>query len=563
MRSDVCRNCFADLAPGAACRHCGEAGPVSDDAGDVLAPGTVIGGKFEVGRLLGRGGFGATYLAWDVNLQVRIAIKEFLPRQLAARGATGTQVVPYTSSRDAFDAGLQQFLGEARNLAQFRDHSNIIKVLDFFPENGTGYMVMEYLDGQTLDQYMAAAGRIAPGLALRLLVPVADALRACHAAGLIHRDISPDNIFLTGDGRIKVLDFGAARFAVGSQSTNLSVVLKEGFAPFEQYQRNGRQGPWTDIYALTATLYRLLTGALPVTAPDRVGGAPLPPLAAKGVAVSPGLQALVEKGMAIKAQQRYQTIESFLADLEKLPEFKEGVADPPRPKPGWRVAVAVATTLVLLGCGAFVWSLRDHPVNGPLPDSSVNAEPPKPEPATTALLTARPPVNDAHPKLLPVPDLHFNAPAQGPSIESMREYVKAAAQSLILISYQIARSAGAAKSLNRLQRLGHSETIDQTILTQQSILAQAAKDQDSYYNKYIAQVEWLGGHDAAGVDAAVELEAGNAAAFTIDRNDAAVNAQFAGAIPLMAKHVRLSRQGGLTRDVVMEDAGRLKAGGAK
>jgi len=309
----------------------------------------MLGGKYKVGRLLGRGGFGATYLAWDTNLQVRIAIKEFLPRQLAARLSGRTQVYPYTGSQDAFNIGLGQFLSEARNLAQFRDHPGIISVLDFFPENGTGYMVMEYLDGDTLEQYMTAKGPLGMRVILQLLIPIADALRACHAAGLIHRDISPDNIFLTRDGRVKLLDFGAARFAIGSRSTNLSVILKEGYAPFEQYQRNGRQGPWTDIYALTATLYRLLAGALPVTAPDRVAGAPLPPLSKKGIKLPPGLQALLDKGLAIRPEQRYQTIDAFLSDLKKvLPNLE------PHDRPGGRrnklmVSLVAAMGLLALG----------------------------------------------------------------------------------------------------------------------------------------------------------------------------------------------------------------------
>ena len=130
----------------------------------------MLGGKYEVGRLLGRGGFGATYLAWDANLRVRIAIKEFLPRQLATRVLGGTQVHPYPSSQDTFSIGLDQFLTEARNLAQFRDNPGIISVLDFFPENGTGYMVMEYLDGSTLEQYMIAHGRLDIQVVLQLLI---------------------------------------------------------------------------------------------------------------------------------------------------------------------------------------------------------------------------------------------------------------------------------------------------------------------------------------------------------------------------------------------------------
>jgi serine/threonine protein kinase len=316
MPDDFCHTCFVELAPGEICSRCGADTSSTDDAGDVLQPGSVLGAKYKIGRLLGRGGFGATYLAWDINLRVRKAIKEFLPRQLVSRVSGGGQVHPYSGSRDAFNVGLEQFLREARNLAQVRDNPVIIAVLDFFQENDTAYMVMEYLDGSTLEQYMTAKGRLDISVILELVVPVADALRACHAIGLIHRDIAPDNIFLTSDGRVKLLDFGAARFAIGSRSTNLSVILKEGYAPFEQYQRNGRQGPWTDIYALTATLYRLLTNELPTTAPDRVGGTRLPLPAEKGIKLAGGLQALLQKGLAIRPEERYQTVDAFLSDLK-------------------------------------------------------------------------------------------------------------------------------------------------------------------------------------------------------------------------------------------------------
>ena len=299
------------------------------EPGDVLYVGYVLEKKYKVGRLLGRGGFGATYLAQDLNLRVSVAIKEFLPRQLVARSPTGTRVYPYSGSEHAFRVGLDQFLSEARNLAKFRGHPGIISVLDFFPENGTGYMVMEYLDGNTLEQYIANVRRLDVQVALRLVVPVADALRACHAIGLIHRDVSPDNIFLTSDGQVKVLDFGAARFATGAQSTNLSVILKAGYAPFEQYQQNGRQGPWTDIYALTATLYRLVTGSLPVPAVDRVAAVPLPPASRKGVGVSAEFQALLDKGLALRSEQRYQTVDAFLADVQTVLAGYDHLPSPP------------------------------------------------------------------------------------------------------------------------------------------------------------------------------------------------------------------------------------------
>jgi serine/threonine protein kinase len=276
--------------------------------------GAILAGKFKVGRLLGRGGFGATYLAWDIGLRVRIAVKEFLPRQLAARAGAATEVTAFSGSEDVFNAAVQHFLSEARTLARFRDHPGIISVLDFFPENGTGYMVMEYLEGATLEHH--AVGRLDVAVALRLIAPVAEALRACHAVGLIHRDISPDAIFLTDDGRVKLVNFGSPRFAAGTLSSDLPVVLKDGYAPIEQYQRNGRQGPWTDLYALTTTLYRLLTGNRPVTAPDRNAGTKLPNPAEAGIEVSPPLQLLLNKGMAIRPEQRYPTTDAFLADLK-------------------------------------------------------------------------------------------------------------------------------------------------------------------------------------------------------------------------------------------------------
>ena len=553
MRSEFCHTCFADLTPGEICPRCGEDSSLGVDTGDVLVPGCVLVGKFKVGRLLGRGGFGATYLAWDINLRVRIAIKEFLPRQLAARASGETQVYPYTGSTDAFNVGLEQFLSEARNLAQFRDNPGIISVLDFFPQNGTGYMVMEYLDGSTLEQYLSTVGRLDIPVALQLLIPVADALRACHAVGLIHRDISPDNIFLTSDGRVKVLDFGAARFAIGARSANLSVILKEGYAPFEQYQRNGRQGPWTDIYALTATLYRLLTGDLPVTAPDRLGGTPLPPPSEKGVAISRGLQALLDKGMAIQAEQRYQTIDAFLSDLQAVlvapdpaPVSRRPSQDlGPIPRDGRRRGLIIAA---ICGIGlvggvaglAMVW-MRPEP----------RVEPKKEAPEPRVENTDRPPVS--------LPKTSSTS-----SLESMREYVRYAAQYQIQLRLALTQARGASNSLDKLKAIStQNETTSQLIQTQENLQNLAVSDRESVLNKYMAQVEWLSGHDEAAVDAAVKLEHDGAAAVTIDKGDADTKAQIIAAIDLLAPHVRAQRQKQLTRAAVIADSDRLNIRGSK
>ena len=561
MRSEFCHTCFADLAPGEKCPNCGDDQSSAQEQGDVLRPGSLLGGKYQVGRLLGRGGFGATYLAWDTNLQVRIAIKEYLPRPLAARASAGTQVQAYTGSSEAFNAGLQQFLSEARNLAQFRDHPGIISVLDFFPENGTGYMVMEYLDGRTLEQYIAAAGRLDVLVALQILVPVADALRACHAAGLIHRDISPDNIFLTSDGRVKVLDFGASRFAIGARSTNLSVILKEGFAPFEQYQRNGRQGAWTDLYALTATLYRLVTDELPVTAPDRVGGTPMPTLAEKGVKVSPELQALLDKGMAIPSDQRYQTVEAFLSDLQALPEMgRHGSSPSDRipevvglPKPKRPILPVAAGSIAALGVVALVVALlRSTPTPTPV------------KPGPPQQTTQQPPAQQQPSEPTPAQPQPQPRNSSTTPIEVMREYVRQAAQYQIQLRLALTQARGASNSLDRLRSIRvKNDTTNQLIGTEESLYNSAVADRENVLNRYMAQLDWLGQHDPAAVDTAVRLEHDNANTATIDKGDAESKAQIMVAVDLVAAHVRAQRQAQLSRAGVLADAERSNSGGTK
>jgi serine/threonine protein kinase len=611
MPLDFCHTCFIDLASGEICSRCGEDRSSIVDAGDVLHPGSMLAAKYKVGRLLGRGGFGATYLAWDLTLRRRVAIKEFLPRQLASRMSGGTQVRAYTGSQDAFNIGLEKFLEEARHLAQFGDHPGIIRVLDFFEENGTGYMVMEYLDGSTLDQYVTTAGRLDIPVILELLIPVADALRACHAAGLIHRDISPDNIFLTSDGRVKLLDFGAARAAIGSQSTNLSVILKEGYAPFEQYQRNGRQGPWTDIYALTATLYRLLTGALPVTAPDRVAGTPLPSPAEKGVRLLPRLQVLLDKGLAIRAEDRYQTIAAFLADLKAVIETVSEEADGRIQPDGrrWKLILTRAGAIGLAGGVAAlvaVWIFMAPPWVHPIPTNGeapaqfsnrppqeIAAPPRRPEvddrrPATIASPPLPPPVayvppeepvslprpprvaraRPEEPVLQTPPPSLARVPPEEPvlqappprappitSTESAREYVKRAAEYQIRLRHAAARARGATGSLEKLRAIPTiTEGIQNSIQTQENLYNSAIADRNALLNKYMAEVEWLGEHETATVDAALQLESDALATPSFDKGEADAKAEMGRAIKLLANHVRAQRKKQLKREDVMQEA---------
>ena len=237
-----------------------------------LTPGTILNDHFYVGKALGQGGFGITYIGINTKLKRRVAIKEFYPNSCVNRNNTISPNVLVSQSENQakfFEYGKARFLDEARNLALFSNESGIVNVSDYFEENNTAYIIMEYLDGTTLKERVSRKGKLSVEETLRLLYPIMLSLSKIHKQGIIHRDISPDNIMISDDGKAKLLDFGAARFVSAAASSSLSIVLKPGFAPEEQYRSKGVQGPWTDIYALCATIYTCITGIIPDDAPQR------------------------------------------------------------------------------------------------------------------------------------------------------------------------------------------------------------------------------------------------------------------------------------------------------
>jgi len=286
-----------------------------------LLQGTVLNKRYQIESVLGHGGFGVTYLARDLTLNVQVAVKEYLPRQLATRAEGATGISIYTGeAREQFEYGLKKFLDEARAVAQFSDHPNIVSARDYFEVNGTAYMVMRYVQGVDFKTYLAQqGGKIPFDMALRIMMPVMDALRKVHAAGLLHRDISPDNIYLTADGQVKLMDFGAARQQTGEHSKSLSVILKTGYAPPEQYRSKGKQGPWTDIYAAAATLYKAITGETPPEALDRLAEDTLTPPSRLGVSIPLPAERALLQALAVNADQRFQSIEEFQQVLTSGP----------------------------------------------------------------------------------------------------------------------------------------------------------------------------------------------------------------------------------------------------
>ena len=301
-----------------------------------LRKGTRLIGRYTIEGVLGQGGFGITYLGMDELHKKKVAIKEFFPQGIVTRNIEyeDTVTVTLVGEKENYDKGKERFLKEAQTMAMFSKDKGIVKALDFFEINNTAYIVMEYLEGVTLKQYLRENERIDAEDLVELLVPLIEALDEIHSQGLIHRDISPDNIMVLPDGRIKLMDFGAARDYTEFGEKSLSIVLKPGYAPPEQYQTHGVQGPWIDIYALCATMYKCITGENPPDAIDRLVDDHLKKISAFGFTVSPQIEEAIIKGMSVAAKDRYQNVGDFCEDLyggyeeNSEPEAEESQADP-------------------------------------------------------------------------------------------------------------------------------------------------------------------------------------------------------------------------------------------
>ena len=252
------------------CPNCGYLDGTGVEEPIHMAPGSLLHDRYIIGKVLGYGGFGVTYIAWDGKLRQKVAIKEYLPGEFSTRmpGQTHLTVFNGEKSEQYYD-GLKRFVEEARHLAKFQNEEGIVKIFDSFEENMTAYIVMEYLDGMTLTEYLKEHGTIPEDEAVKMLMPVMESLTVVHEEGLLHRDIAPDNVFLTKSGEVKLIDFGASRYATTSHSRSLTVIIKPGFSPEEQYRSRGDQGPYTDVYALAATLYKMITGKTPPDAMER------------------------------------------------------------------------------------------------------------------------------------------------------------------------------------------------------------------------------------------------------------------------------------------------------
>ena len=398
-------------------------------------PGTLLKDEFVIGRVLGAGGFGITYLGWQLSLDRKVAIKEFFPRGLVSRAPASPDVTVFTGdAQQHFEAGLREFLDEGRKLARFDSHPGVVRVYSSFAANGTAYLVMEYLEGQDFKQFLTAqpGGRVGFDIAHQVLTPVLDALRALHEQNIFHRDLSPDNIYITSQGPVKLIDFGAAREVVGDQSQSISVVLKAGYAPTEQYSSRGKQGAWTDIYAMAATYYRALLGEPPPPSLDLMqGDASLREFDECGPLESHQKEAL-DKAISLRRDDRYQNVADFQHALRlggatdvtiqppSVPTPLMGAtpeppsAPTPAPTsqrkrgPNW---VAIAAGVVLfLGTGAIVNTMLSEekqqpppPPPTPGPDVAGGPTPPPDQPGASDPTPAPEPEPDPQPLQPPPP----------------------------------------------------------------------------------------------------------------------------------------------------------------
>lgn len=314
-----CVHCMKKISDHAInCPFCGKSISEYEAEAHHLVPYTILNGKYLIGRVLGEGGFGITYIAQDLNLEMRVAVKEYFPYGCVNRNHSYSPSVTVNGSvsSEEFEAGKKKLMQEARTLAKFSDLRGIVGVHDFFLYNNTAYVVMDYLEGITLKEYLKAENTMPFEKILSLLTPIMNDLTAVHESGLIHRDISPDNIMILKDGSARLLDFGAARQTEGNDTKSLSIILKPGYTPEEQYRARGEQGPWTDVYSLSATIYRAVTGRIPDEALQRMVDDELKKPSELHVRMKPAQERALMKGMAIYRKDRYQNVGQLMKGLQ-------------------------------------------------------------------------------------------------------------------------------------------------------------------------------------------------------------------------------------------------------
>lgn len=321
MVMSVCPNCFGDKynPSQGVCPVCGYSAFNDEHVTDRgLAPGTVLNNRYVIGRVLGSGGFGITYKAYDFKTNAVCCVKEYAPQDFCIRKpGTNTLVLLSKDFEPPYTRGMRRFMDEAEILARLSGVPTVVHVTDGFRENDTAYFAMEYLDGRDLKTIAKENGGILPAKWVNdVIIQAAMALDIVHnKSSIIHRDISPDNIFITNDGRVKIIDFGSAKQTSGGVREGLSVVLKFGYAPLEQYSSTSTQGAFTDVYSLAATYYYCVTGKHIPKAPDRSAGVEYDRLKTLNLGISPAVSDAIDHALKMSVKERTPNMQTFIAEL--------------------------------------------------------------------------------------------------------------------------------------------------------------------------------------------------------------------------------------------------------
>ena len=388
MGTGYCHGCMERISA-YPCPKCGYT-PAHHTSPYALPPGTVLNGKYLVGRVLGQGGFGITYIGLDLQLQCKVAIKEYYPAGFVARKTGSSQVVWYSSeaAQQARSSGQELVLKEARKISKLSDIEPVVQVFNVFQENGTAYICMDFIEGHTLQYYLKHKGTLTWEQTKAVFLPIINTMDQIHKLGLIHRDLSPDNLMIQPNGLIKILDLGAAKDLNLNSGKSSMQVAKNGFSPLEQYMHSGNSGPWTDVYAMAATMYYTLTGQIPAVAIDRMDNDTLswdlPPLQALPLPVLKAMQ----HALAVRASERTQSMEAFARELQGTVTTKE----PPRKRLIAIIAAAVIGVAAITGAAIGLSGQKPKP-SGPSagkPGSSTSAgKNNSSEPAPASELLAR------------------------------------------------------------------------------------------------------------------------------------------------------------------------------
>ena len=343
--NNLCLGCMSDIQGFDVCGKCGWTKDQGAKEPFQLTPGLILNGRYILGRVISMGGFGIIYHGFDTVLNIHIAIKEFYPNGLVNRSPNVNELFVFSGSKkEQYKKLLSRFLEEGRTMAKFSSDTNIVKVLDYFEENRTAYIIMEFLDGCTLREKLNHTNIIDINEAIEIIIPIMDALTIIHQEKIIHRDVNPNNIFMENN-KAKLIDFGSARLSNEELEEERTVILTPCYAPIEQYNQKSKQGSYTDIYAVAATLYRLVTGCVPEESSDRIKKDLLVLPSLKNDLISKELDSIILRGMAIEAKLRFKTINEFKEALiaNKIVKIPEQIAKSRRIR---RIMVSLLTVLI-------------------------------------------------------------------------------------------------------------------------------------------------------------------------------------------------------------------------